>query len=93
MPSNGSAGTASKNPLRALSLKQVVELTNLSRPYIYSLISKGLFPAPAKIGRRSIWDQREVKGWLEVRFARRVPAAASDAAPDRRRKRSGRSFA
>lgn len=56
---------------RALSLKQVVELTNVSKAHIYALIARGEFPQPAKIGRRSIWAAREVERWLEARFAER----------------------
>ena len=57
--------------IRALSLKQVVELTNLSKAHIYALIARGAFPQPAKIGRKSIWDTREIEFWLAARFAER----------------------
>ena len=57
--------------VRAVSLKQVVELTNLSKGHVYALIARGAFPAPAKIGRKSIWNQREVELWLAERFAER----------------------
>jgi prophage regulatory protein len=56
---------------RTLSLKQVVDLTSLSKAYIYQLITLGLFPAPAKVGRKSLWLAREVSCWVEARFADR----------------------
>lgn len=63
-------------PVRAVSLKQVVEQTNLSKAYIYSLISKGQFPPPAKVGRKSLWPSNEIDDWLRSRFADR-PAEQS----------------
>lgn len=69
--SDATNSISSSAPIRALSLKQVVELTNLSKAYLYELIARGLFPAPAKVGRKSIWDKREVELWLEERFAQR----------------------
>lgn len=65
------SASSSKLSIRALSLKQVVDLTNLSKAHIYLLIARGEFPQPAKIGRISICDIREVELWLEARFAAR----------------------
>ena len=56
---------------RTLTLKQVIGLTSLSKAYIYELIALGLFPAPAKVGRKSLWLAREVNAWVEARFAER----------------------
>lgn len=55
----------------ALSMREVCALTGLCRSHVYSLIAKGMFPRPAKIGRRSIWSRAEVVAWLEARFAER----------------------
>jgi prophage regulatory protein len=66
-----SSGPAIEPITRALPIKEVVRLTSLSRAHIYLLISEGKFPAPAKIGRRSIWHGQEVELWLEARFAER----------------------
>ncbi len=73
----------------ALSLRAVVQLTGLSKAYIYNLIAQGNFPRPAKVGRRSIWNSQEIFAWLEARFAER-PArqgALSDVENSRRRRR------
>ena len=70
---------------RALSIKDVVRLTSLSRAHIYLLISEGKFPAPAKIGRRSIWHGQEVAAWIEARFAARPTALPSSPAAHRER--------
>jgi prophage regulatory protein len=60
---------------RTLTLQQVVERTSLSKAYLYKLIALGLFPPPAKVGRRSLWLAREVNDWVEARFAARpLPA-------------------
>jgi prophage regulatory protein len=63
--------SADRFEIRALSLKDVVRLTSLSRAHIYQLISAGCFPIPAKIGRRSVWHGHEVAEWIEARFAER----------------------
>ena len=70
--SSGVAPTLKIQPtFCALDLKQVVALTRLSKAHIYGLIAQGLFPVPAKVCRRSIWDSREVENWLDARFAER----------------------
>lgn len=69
--SDAAAATVSGPPVRALSLKQVVVQTSLSRAHVYALIARGEFPAPGKIGRKSIWDAREIEHWLEARFGER----------------------
>ena len=63
--------SSSNSPIRALSLMQVVEQTNLSKAHIYKLIARGEFPQPAKIGRKSIWAEGKIKTWLEARFVER----------------------
>jgi prophage regulatory protein len=73
---NSALSPASENTdARTLTLKQVVELTSLSKAYVYKLIALGLFPAPAKVGRKSMWLAREVSAWVEARFAERSPAS------------------
>ena len=70
-PSHETDSGSSSPPLRALSLKQVTEHTSLSKAHVYALIARGEFPSQAKIGRKSVWSQREVELWLEERFAER----------------------
>ena len=44
----------------------------LSRSHIYSMISKGQFPAPIKLGpRASAWLASEIDEWLQERIHRR----------------------
>lgn len=71
VPHSRAAASEFKSNIYALNLKQVVALTKLSRAHVYALIARGLFPAPGKIGRKSIWDGREIEHWLEARFAER----------------------
>ncbi|RIX48567.1 MAG: AlpA family phage regulatory protein [Rhodocyclales bacterium GT-UBC] len=40
-----------------------------SRSSFFDDISRGLFPAPIKIGRRSYWIEEEIDAWLEERVA------------------------
>ena len=51
-----------------LRLPQVLETTRLSRSTIYSLIQKGRFPKPIKLGERaSGWLWSDVCTWIESR--------------------------
>ncbi len=51
-----------------LRLPQVLETTRLSRSTIYSLIQKGQFPRPVKLGERaSGWLLSEICSWIESR--------------------------
>lgn len=59
----------------ALCLREVAQLTGISRAYIYELMARGEFPRPAKVGRRSIWSRVEVVAWLDCRFAERAAPA------------------
>jgi len=46
--------------MNVIALPAVLEKTSLSRPTIYRLIQKGVFPAPRKIGTKSVWDEDAV---------------------------------
>ncbi len=49
-----------------LRRKQVEEITSLSRSTIYSMMAKGSFPKPVRLGpQRVAWREREVVEWLE----------------------------
>lgn len=49
---------------RIYRLPQVIELTGLSRSYIYLAIGKNEFPKPIKLGRRAIgWPQKSIDDW------------------------------
>jgi prophage regulatory protein len=57
---------------RLFKLKNVVEITGLSRSHLYSLAQKGGFPRPVKLTERSsAWVESEVQEWIESRIAQR----------------------
>lgn len=63
------------NPKRFLRLPEVVERTQKERSAIYAMIAKGKFPAPRKIGERSVaWLSSEIDEWIETRPAGVSPA-------------------
>lgn len=56
---------ARHEPQQILRLKQVLDLVGLSRSTIYSKIASGEFPAPLKLGKRSVgWTLSSVQQWL-----------------------------
>jgi len=51
---------------RMLKLKEVAQITALSRSSIYLYVKRGTFPAPVKLGERSsAWKESEVRDWLD----------------------------
>ena len=62
----------------ALTLKHVVTLTTLSRAHLYTLIARGEFPSPAKVGRKSIGSR--------LRSAPGSSSASPNAQSQRRRR-------
>lgn len=51
--------------LKILRQKEVTEKTGLSKTSIYDLISRGEFPAPVKLSKRSSgWFEHETDEWL-----------------------------
>lgn len=59
---------------RLIRVKKVVELTGLSRSYIYSLSADGLFPPSVPLvpgGIARAWVYAEVQLWLNQRIADR----------------------
>ncbi|MYC29322.1 MAG: AlpA family transcriptional regulator [Chloroflexi bacterium] len=51
---------------RLLTLKDVMAITQLSKPSLYRQIQEGSFPKPLKIGRRSSrWRASDIDHWLE----------------------------
>jgi len=52
-----------------LRLKQVKQLTGLSRSWIYEAIRRGDFPAPIPIGARAVaWTANSIAEWQESRI-------------------------
>ncbi|BAK75431.1 phage transcriptional regulator, AlpA [Pseudogulbenkiania sp. NH8B] len=56
------------NNLRIIRLKEVMELTGLSKTTIYEQMRTGNFPAGRKIGTRAVgWPSTEIEQWLQAR--------------------------
>ena len=54
-----------------MKLPRVMEITTLSRSTIYNWIRAGSFPAPVKLGPRSVaWLKEEVDAWVTARVAK-----------------------
>jgi prophage regulatory protein len=54
---------------RALRLRQVSQLTGLSRSMIYQMQAEGRFPQRIKLGERAVgWLESEVRDWLATRI-------------------------
>lgn len=59
-------------PKRFLKLDEIKTTTGLSRSSIYDKVKKGDFPAPVKLGERSVaWVSEEIDFWLDARIADR----------------------
>jgi prophage regulatory protein len=62
----------SGTPQRILRRAKVEETTGLPRATIYDKISKGTFPKPIKLGKRSVgWLETEIIAWQKARIAER----------------------
>lgn len=58
--------------MKFLRLHDVKALTGLSRSTIYRYAKQGIFPGPARLGRRSIaWVEAEVLAWITERIRER----------------------
>ena len=61
-------------PQKLIRIKSVVNLTGLSKSYIYDLCKKGLFPANLQLvpgGTSVTWVAEEVQNWIEERIEER----------------------
>lgn len=56
----------SHKPQRFLSLRDVLDRLTISRSLLYELIKDPVrpFPAPVHLGRRSVWVEGEVEGYM-----------------------------
>ncbi|WP_345843142.1 AlpA family transcriptional regulator [Shewanella algae] len=58
--------------MRFIKLKEVLNLTALSRASVYRLMNDGKFPVSVSLGERSVgWVEEEVLNWIEERIAAR----------------------
>lgn len=55
--------------MKLIRIKKVAELTGLSKPYIYVLVNKGVFPKKVRLTQRtSAWVEQEVLDWIQHRI-------------------------
>ena len=53
---------------RLLRLPEVAHLVGLSRSTIYGMVHLGTFPAPKRLGGRSVaWLQSDVESWIDTK--------------------------
>lgn len=53
---------------KILRLLGVLDAIGVSKTTIYQWVSEGKFPAPVRLGARSVgWRQADVDAWLEAR--------------------------
>lgn len=57
-------------PLPALlRLPEVIGRIRLGRSSVYAMVQAGVFPAPIRLGERSVaWREDEVEAWLKSRI-------------------------
>ena len=57
---------------RFLRLPEVLQITGMSKTFIYDRINDGTFPKQIQLGSRTVvWNEREVVQWMEDRMASR----------------------
>lgn len=69
------SGRALYKPQRFLSLRDVLDRLTISRSLLYELIKDPVqpFPRPVHLGRRSVWLESEVEGYIrDVVYAQRI---------------------
>jgi prophage regulatory protein len=61
-------------PSKLVRIKTVVELTGLSKSYIYDLSNKGIFPKSIQLvpgGTSVAWIESEIQNWIDSRIQSR----------------------
>jgi prophage regulatory protein len=62
---------------RLMRLKEVIQVTGMSRSSIYCRINEGKFPAAVSLGERSVaWVEEEVQGWITSKIRKRNDSIA-----------------
>lgn len=55
-----------------MRLKEVMEMTAMSRSNVYKMMSEGRFPQSVSLGARAVaWVESEVQDWILERIALR----------------------
>ena len=66
---------------KLIRIRSVINLTGLSKSYIYELCKKGLFPRSIQLvpgGTSVAWVEREIKEWIDFRIQERNQEAGHD---------------
>lgn len=50
------------------SIKQLSKSLNLTSTSIYNLIRANAFPAPIKVGKRSLWPKKVIEQWIDQKI-------------------------
>ncbi|MGR5340161.1 helix-turn-helix transcriptional regulator [Vibrio astriarenae] len=57
---------------RLMRLKEVIQVTGMSRSSIYCRINEGNFPRAVSLSERSVaWVEEEVQGWISAKILQR----------------------
>ena len=51
-------------PLVLMRIPQILEIMPISRATFCSMVKKGEFPKPIKIGRLSLWTEEQVQAYM-----------------------------
>lgn len=58
--------------MKFLKLKEVMEMTAMSRSNVYKMMNEGRFPQSVSLGARAVaWVESEVQDWILERIAQR----------------------
>lgn len=61
-----------KQTIKLIRLKEVIQMTGLSRSSIYNYIDKNRFPEQVSLGCRAVaWVESEVHDWIVQRVSER----------------------
>lgn len=53
---------------RLMKLRDVADVTSISKAAIYALIKEGMFPRPVPVTKRRVaWRHSDILSWLESR--------------------------
>jgi len=64
-----------KTPSKLVRIKAVIDLTGLSKSYIYDLSNRGIFPKSVQLvpgGSSVAWVESEIMNWVEERIQSRA---------------------
>ncbi len=56
-------------PDRFLRLAGVLATVGMGRTAVFDRVRAGSFPKPIKVGRATVWSEREVQDWMRAQIA------------------------